>query len=260
MAKESDGRPQARRGDQGLQRSAVAAASPPPLDPLRAAAGVRTHDIIPIPVLLGIFAVVWILVVWLMWPAFQRDFTRYRSLKKQREGDYAGAIPLLKSLAAENAENPFYRLEIGRAYLKIGDPESAVKWFTEAQEKRNNIPASEDGKKPPPPDFNTDLGLAYFAKGDLVNAEKHLKLGMEHDRLDPRARFALGELEFKRGAYRKAVEHFKVVANNPEYRAKVLDYYTRLETEMFKDLAELPATSPETGANTTATEATTSAP
>lgn len=258
MAKESDGRPQARRGDQSSQRSAAAA--PAPLDPLRAAAGVRTHDVIPIPVLLSIFAAVWILVVWLMWPDFQRDFTRYRSLKKQREGDYAGAIPLLKRLAAGKPENPFYRMEIGRAYLKIGDPESAVKWFAEAQEKRNNIPAGEDGKKPPPPDFNTDIGLAYFAKGDLANAEKHLKLGMEHDRLDPRARFALGELEFKRGAYRKAVEHFKVVANKPEYRPKVLDYYTRLETELFKDLAELPAASPETDASTTATEATTTAP
>jgi len=260
MAKESDRRQPPRRGD--LRPKAAFAAAAPPPDPLRAVAGVRRHDVIPVPILIGIFVVVWVLVVWLMWPAFERDFTRYRSQKKQREGDYAGAIPLLKSLAAEDQKNPFYRMEIGRAYLKVGDADSAIKWFTEAQEKRGNIPASDDGKRPPLPDFNTDLGLAYMAKGDMANAEKHLKLGMEHDRLDPRARFALGELEFKRGEYRKAVEHFKVVANNPEYRPKVLDYYTRLETEMFKDLAELPTTTAaaEASGTSSAAEGATTAP
>jgi tetratricopeptide (TPR) repeat protein len=191
-------------------------------------------DIIPIPVLIIVFLIVEAAVIWLMAPPFFNEFTRWRSLRNQTKGNYVAAASNLKSLVADQPRNPTYLAELGNAQLVLGNYDESIKYFKLAQENRTNLGNSEDDAVRDYPDFNTSIGLGYFRKGDLENAEIHFKKGLEANKQDKTANFHMGEIEFKRGRLLKAVDFFKFVAPDPAYRDRVKDYYGKIEQQLFK--------------------------
>lgn len=211
--------------------SSVAASAPGP-----AHSGDGRRDLIAVEILLAIFVIVEITIVWLMAPQFVREFTRWQSLRYQRNGNYQAAIQKLEKLvqSPDGAKNPTYLAELGNAYLNIGNYDKSIEYYKRAQENRMNVPSDDDDKPREYADFNTLIGLGYLRKGDLDTAESYLKKGIEANSKDKAAHFYLGEIEFQRGNYLKAVDYFKFVASDPAFRDKVRDYYRRIEEALFK--------------------------
>lgn len=241
-----------RRGKLATAGAAVAASTAQEVqpDPLRAAAGIAVQngdrDIIPLPILIAIFAVVEIVIIYLMLPQFQREFTVWLARRAEAHGQYAASIaPLKRLIQAEQEEsaklkkssqgtvNPSYPAELANSYLALKQYDEAIKYWTMAQENRNNVPTDDNGGKPEIGDFQTAIGVAYYFKGDLANSERYLKLGLAHSKTDKQANFYMGVIEFKRGDYRKATEYFKMVADDPSYKSQVRDYYKQIEQKVF---------------------------
>lgn len=198
-------------------------------------------DLLPVEILIAIFVVVEVFIIWLMAPQFLNEYTRWKSLRYQRQGDYRAAAAVLHKLVAspQGARNPTFLAELANAYLCLGEYDKAIEYFQRAQENRMVVAGDQGDEENGPreyPDFNSMIGLAYFRKGDLDNAEKYFKQGLEANRLDKLAHFHLGVIEFKRGNYLKAVEYFKFVASDPGYAKEVREYYRKIEAELFKGI------------------------
>lgn len=206
-------------------------------DPLRSAAGLRRQEIIPLPVLIGIFIIVEVVIIWLMSPSqFMGEWRAFNARRYQAQGDFPAAIPPLSKLVEDNPDAPTFLGELANAYLNTGEYDKAIMYYELAQANRENLPTDESGDAPELPDYNTAIGVAYFRKGDLESAEKHLKMGLAHDKLNKIANFTLGEIEFQRGNFQKATDYFKVVAQDPGFEKRVRDYYSKIEEQLFKQI------------------------
>lgn len=197
----------------------------------------RTKELVPVEVLIAIFIVVEALVIWLMAPQFVREFTRWKSIRYAIKGNYQAAATELQKLlqTPQGEKNPTFLSELGNCYYNLKDYDKSIEYYTKAQENRTNVVADlEDDSPHEYPDFNTMIGLCYFQKGELNKAEEYFKKGLEANRLDKVAHMKLGEIEFRRGNYLKAVEHFKYVSRDPHYEKFVREYYQKIEMELFK--------------------------
>ena len=215
--------------------AAPIAPSPSGLDALRAEMSTTRRDLIPIPVLVGIFVAVWVLIVWLMLPKFLDDITNYRARRAQARQDWAGSVAPYKALigAKKNKNYPTFYGELAMSYYHMGNYKESLNYFQQAQERRDNQPRDDQGNAPEPPDYSTMIGLSYLGLNDTPSAEKWLLQAVGSNKLDPAANYALGEIEFKKGNYRKAVDYFKVAIRKPQYEQKVRDYYRKIEEKMF---------------------------
>jgi predicted Zn-dependent protease len=193
-------------------------------------------DIIPLPVLVSIFAVVLGFVVFLMAPSWKIEWNRFRSVKALQSGDYKGAVDALIWLNNVEHNNPTFLSELGVAYLNLKRFDEAIQWLELAQKNRTNLPADDQGSAREAPDFNTYLGRAYLGKGDLTKAEQHLQAALKHDKLDHSANYHMGEIEMKRQNYVKAADHFKVVVRDPVFEPLVKKYYEEIEQKLFADV------------------------
>jgi tetratricopeptide (TPR) repeat protein len=202
------------------------------VDPLRAAAALP-RDLVPVEMLAVVFVVVEVLVVWLMWPQFQREFTVFMSRRYQKRAEWKSAVKYLQKVVNEQPTNPTYLNELGNAYSRMGQYDEAIKWIDLAQQNKSSIPTTDNDTAVPIRDFSVDIGNNYFLKGDEANAEKYLRNALAVNRIDPLANFRLGELEFKRGNYQKASDYFKVVASNPQFKEEVQKYYRQIEEKLF---------------------------
>jgi uncharacterized protein HemY len=199
------------------------------------------HDIIPIPLIIAIFAVVLVVTAWLLADNWIVDMTRYRSIRAQQTGDYPTAVEKLHELVAMGeqekndlvAKSPTYFSELGYSYSKMKDYDNALKYYRLAQEYRTNMAADDQGNSPAAPDFNNMIGYVLLQQGKTDEATSALQAALQHNKLDPIANFTLGEIAMRRGDYIKAADYFKVVANNPSYEAQVKDYYAEIEKKLF---------------------------
>jgi len=202
------------------------------------------RDILPVPLLAGIFVLVLILIWRLMWPTWQLELNQYMARNAQNEKRYQDAIdPLLFLIkypsktpddpATVGAKNPTYLGELAHSYLQTKDYDNALKYYLQAQENRTNQGLDDQGNPRPSVDFSRDIGRAYLAKGDITNAEKYLLDGLKHNKIDKLGNYTMGELEMKRGNYTKAADYFKVVANDPDYHDRVRAYYEEIEKKLF---------------------------
>jgi len=207
----------------------------PPQDLLRAAAGVHTasRDLIPIPILIGIFVLVWILIVWLMMDQFKKEITGFMARRYVASKKYDNAVPLYKQLAAGDPKNPTWYLEMGTTYSYLNKWDDALKMYMKAQENRDNLPKDEEGKAASIPDFKPMIGLSFFKLGENERAAKYFQQALSENKSDPLSNYTMGEMEFQKGNYPKAVEYFKVVARNPEYEKRVHDYYSKMQEKIF---------------------------
>ncbi len=199
------------------------------------------RDIIPVWLIVSIFAVVLAVTAWLLHDNWTVDMARYRSIRAQQTGDFKGAIKHLNKLIdiAKEAEderrvnNPTFLSELGYSYSRLEDYENALKYYLLAQQHRANMGNDEQGNPRPPADFSNRLGHVYFKLGNLEAAEEALNTAIERDKLDPLANFTLGELAMQRGQYMEAADHFKVVVSNPNYAEQVSAYYDEIEEKLF---------------------------
>lgn len=206
-------------------------------DPLREAAQLpRNQDIIQWQVLAGVFVLVWILVVGLMFPGFPNEFRFFMARRHQARQRPAAAAKYLERLLKDMPANPTVSGELGYSYFQIGKYDEAIKHYEVAQANVANVKPNDQGKMPQISDFNAEIGSAYYRKGDVQNAEKYLLLGLEFDKFDKEANFLMGEILVKRGEYRKAADYFKVVANVPAYSDRVQKHYAEIEAKLFADL------------------------
>ncbi|MBX7247400.1 MAG: tetratricopeptide repeat protein [Candidatus Sumerlaeaceae bacterium] len=229
---------------QTAKAGATATAPAPSTDPLRSLLP-QDRDIIPIPVLIGIFAFVAALIWYNQGPEFLRNFAVYRSGALANKGDYQGAIYYLRQRVQNSPTDPSALGELGNALFRVGSYDESLKYFNEAQANRNNVRQDEDGKTPPPPDYSSALAEVAFKKAmatpegkprDFSETEKYLADALKVNRLDKLANYTYGEVEFARGNYRKAVEYFKIVAKAPGYKERVQDYYKKIDQAFFKDI------------------------
>jgi lipopolysaccharide biosynthesis regulator YciM len=220
------------------------AEQPPPSPSTRPAASQRkepVRDLIPIPLLAGIFAVVMAVTWFLLADNWVTEMTRYRSIRAQKSGEWGEAIKHLQKLREAGAEennsyvehSPTYLSELGYSYFHLGEYEEALKWYQLAQQHRANMPADDQGNKVPPPDFRNMIGLVHYMMGNLDTAEQNLQGALETSKVDPLANFTLGQISMQRGNYIKAADYFKVVADNPSYADEVKKYYAEIEQKLF---------------------------
>ncbi|MEI7633908.1 MAG: tetratricopeptide repeat protein [bacterium] len=225
-----------KRSSKSAGRQAAAAAvnvESPAHDALRAVAGQPSRDLIPIPVLIAIFGIVWILIVWLMWPQFSREITGFMARHYVAAKKYNKAVNLYKSLIEDAPANPTWYLELGTTYSYLNKWDDARKMYAKAQENRDSLPKDEQGNSPNIPDFKPLIGLSCFMMGDNENALKSFQQALSQNKSDPLSNFTMGEMEFQKGNYPKAVEYFKVMARNPEYKNRVRDYYSIMQEKIF---------------------------
>jgi tetratricopeptide (TPR) repeat protein len=201
----------------------------------------KKTELVPIEILIAIFVVVEALIIWLMAPQFVREFTRWKSIRYATKGNYAAAAVELQKLLKTpgGSTNPTFLGELGNCYYNLKDYDKSIEFYKKAQENRMNIITDADDDSPREyPDFNTMIGLGYFRKGEYDKAEEYFQKGLEANHLDKVAHMKLGEIEFKRGNYLKAVEHFKFVARDPAYEKDVRAYYQQIEKQLFKEVEE----------------------
>lgn len=193
------------------------------------------RDIIPVWAVITVFAAVWVLVFALMSPGWTDDFNSYLARARQNRRDHAGAIAPMSKLVAKYPKNITYQGELAQNYYETKQYDKALQHFLEAQRLSEEAgPQSDDDGKPlPSPDYNTMIGLTYFRMGDLANAEAYLEKGLKRDRLDKFANLTMGELEFQRKNFKKAMSYFKVVAAEPGFKEAVKGYYEQIEKELF---------------------------
>ncbi len=233
-AKPPEAQPGTEATDQGLSQTPANL-----LDQLRSERGPTrgSRDIIPIPVLVGVFVAVLLLVVYLLAPGWTDEFKTYRARASQRKGDFGAAVTPLKALTAKYPDSITYLLELGLAYHHTGQYDLALEYLLKAQalaEQAKEV--DDDGRPLSRADYQTSIGAAYFEAGDLANAEKYLLGALKRNRLDKYANMNLGKLEFGRKNYRKAMDYFKVVAQDPELRDIVREYYDKIEDEVFAEV------------------------
>ena len=206
-------------------------------DPLREAAQLpATREIIRWEVLAGVFIVVWLLVVGLMAPGFRNEFDFYMARRHQAHQQHAKVLPYLERLYKQMPDNPTVTGELGYAYLQLGQYDKAIEFCKIAQANVGNVKPDDQGRMPEVADFHGEIGVAYFRKNDLENAEKYFQLALEKDKQDKAANFHMGEILMKRGDYRLAADHFKVVATDPGFAESVRKYYAEIEAKLFANV------------------------
>lgn len=193
----------------------------------------QRRDVIPIPLLIVIFVIVLGLVMSLMAKTWWFEWNRYRSLQTQATQNYAAAVKPLLWLISTDDDNPTFLSELGHCYLNMKNYDNALKYLELAQKYRANLPADEHGNAREAVDFNTNIGRAWFGKGDYLNAEKHLLEGLRFNKLDPFANFYMGEVEMQRNNFVKAADYFKVVARDPYFEPLVKKHYEAIEQKLF---------------------------
>jgi tetratricopeptide (TPR) repeat protein len=213
--------------------------APPPLQ------ATPQRDLIPIPVLVGIFAMVLAIMYILLIDNWRTDWTRFQSMKAQQEGDWKEAVEQLEKLveAGRQAENPVvynsptYLAELGYAHLNLGEYDKALEYYQQAQQHRTNISTDEAGNPRPPVNFSNMIGITYYRMGKYDEAEKALQDALQFSKLDPLANFTMGEIAMKRGNYTQAADYFKTVATVPGYEDKVKKYYAEIEQQLFAGIS-----------------------
>jgi tetratricopeptide (TPR) repeat protein len=192
--------------------------------------------------MVGIFVVVGVLLWILMVPTWTVDWHTFKKTSLIQKGKYKEALPHLLWLynhhpggdaLSDTTKNPTFLGELGHCYKELHQFDEAVKYLRSAQENASNLPPDDQNNPREPTDFSTDLGDTLFRAGKLDEAEKVLTGALKKNKVDKVANFALGELEFQRGNYRKAADYFKVVAREPAYQDKVKKYYGEIEKRLF---------------------------
>lgn len=179
-------------------------------------------------------------------PAFD-DFQSKEKLLLQT-GNYAKLVPLYKKrLAAGNAEA--VRLKLAEAYLKSGDPESAL--FTiapligsknkneqafiiqahsqhelgEFEQARRSAEIANNIEKNNPEVENL-LGVIYATSNDYVKARRYFNLSREHLYDDIKVKNNLAVLDIIEGQYKQAAQRLLPIylsANaDPQVKANLL--------------------------------------
>ncbi len=202
---------------------------------------VEKEDLIPAWLLIGIFAVVMALTLFLLKDNWVTDMTRFRSLKAQKQGDWPAAVRHLESLVKSGEEagitevslSPTYLSELGYSHFHMKKYDKALEYFQKAQANRANLPPDEQGNPRPPVDFNTMIGMVQYNMGDLAGAKTSLQAALKFNKLDMRANFTMGEIAMKEDKYTEAASYFKVVAGTPAFEKQVKAYYAEIEKELF---------------------------
>ncbi len=224
------------------------ASAPPPMRDSQAsgaAAPVPREDLIPYWLLIGIFAVVMALTLFLLADNWVTDMTRFRSIKAQQRGDWVAAVNHLEKLVeagatAGNTEvslSPTYLSELGYSHMNLKQYDKALDYYQQAQANRANVQPDDQGNPRPPYDFNGLIGVVQYRMGDLEAAKKSLLAALQHNKLDPLANFTLGEVAMKQSNYTQAADYFKVVAGNPVYEEQVKGYYAEIEKKLFAGIS-----------------------
>ncbi len=202
------------------------------------------RDLIPIPLVIGIFAVVMAVTWFLLQENWYYEMTRYRSIAAQHRGDWEEASEHLLKLIEVGAQSndplvqhsPTFLSELAHSYLQQEKYQEALKYYEEAQKYRANLPPDDQGNPRAPADFQNMLGIVHYRMGNIDAAEKYLLGALQTNKLDPATNYTLGEINLKRGNYIKAADYFKTVANNPAYEEKVKKHYAEIEQKLFSGI------------------------
>lgn len=179
-------------------------------------------------------------------PAFN-DFQSKEKLLLQT-GNYKKLVPLYKNKLAEHDAHAI-RLKLAEAYLKSGDPESAL--FTVApliRSKNKNVQAFiiqahsqhelgdleralrsakiANNMEKNNPEVENLLGVIYAANSDYIKARRYFNLSRDHLYDDIKVKNNLAVLDIIEGQYKKAVQRLLPIYLNanadPQVKANLL--------------------------------------
>ena len=133
-------------------------------------------------------------------------------------GDYLKAIEILRGALNDAAAVPFARVNIGVAYLKAGQPASAV---PELQEAARLLPNDAMA--------HTNLAYALLLTRHLDAAEVECRRALELDRNSSKAHWMMGSLLLSTGAHdEEAVEDLRFASREiPKARVILAQFYER---------------------------------
>ena len=104
--------------------------------------------------------------------------------------------------------------EVGEKYISAGDTANALKYLTEAEQKKPNDPV-----------IQYDLGLAYDQRGMPDKALSHFQNALKMNPSYPEALNAIGSVYAKRGQVELARQSFQKAMDDPFYRTPQIPAY-----------------------------------
>ncbi|MGA2404331.1 MAG: tetratricopeptide repeat protein, partial [Syntrophobacteraceae bacterium] len=104
--------------------------------------------------------------------------------------------------------------DMGEKYMSAGDTASALKFLTEAEQKKPNDPV-----------IQYDLGLAYDQRGLPDQALLHFQNALKINPGYPEAMNAIGSIYAKRGQVELAQQTFQKAMDDPFYKTPQIAAY-----------------------------------
>jgi len=123
------------------------------------------------------------------------------------QGDYAGALDILKKALAQEKDVPIVYAHIGWSHIQLNQYDEAERVYREAFE--HGIESAE---------FHANLGLIYYYQRDFSKAEQELRVALTLEEVNVPAHYRLADVYRATKNYPKAVEHYRrVLEINPGY-------------------------------------------
>ncbi|MBI1804364.1 MAG: tetratricopeptide repeat protein [Ignavibacteriae bacterium] len=128
-------------------------------------------------------------------PAFLPAYVGLTSLYAEL-GQFPAIIRLLKRALEYAPGNGELIFLLGSYHLRMEEYDAALSRFKQLAEKKL-------------PQVHFNMGVAYFYKNNIKNAEEQFRLTMKFDPAFPKINESLGELLIKREAYTEAIDFLK---------------------------------------------------
>jgi TonB family protein len=129
-----------------------------------------------------------------------------------QQGDYAGAVKLLKQASKKDANDAQVLYYLGLAYLKQDKNKEAEKALKKALALK-----AQDTK------IRVALAYVYFLRNNAREAQTEAQTALESDPDNAEAHYVIGAVNFRNGAYNTAYERVKkAIEINPRLAAAYL--------------------------------------
>jgi tetratricopeptide (TPR) repeat protein len=170
------------------------------------------EELIPIPVLVGTFAVLIVVVISLLSPGWMENMRAVLARLESRAHNHEKALAYYEALVKDRPDNPSYLGELAYTLVGLGRYDEAVQMYEKATELLLAMPmpdSEERGVVRPSPDhYSAEIGRALFLAGKLSEAKVRLERYLKNvNRQHGMSHYYLAQIYLKEGNLEQAAAH-----------------------------------------------------